>query len=595
VSNKNHSLIKSLIEGIKQPKRIAILFLTGFIYLLSFMHISNWLLKMTLDIAFWGLLTYSFKELCWRIEKDEYKKLVPIIVQFLAAIFIYTTSRQIKDSILNSTCGNESAAFAKVLILFIGIIYNFFYIKISKKIRMSGLIYVTVLPTLIYFIIFDRFLFEVPNIELSNSVCTAIKNFSVFGWKIIPSKMINLLKYWHISLYYIFAELFAVSGLAIFCWKIANSQFEKHQTKRIYPVLMLMSQFATLASGYVGSTSKIFSKYSMFIRFNTNILIILFVILVINNYYFFLSKDHPGNNIELKPKEKDGIKTEKKGFVESIKGHYIFFLVALLTVYYGLSAVFLEQFWKKNITEFALFQAKQKISTLAKITNASEALNIVKDFDKKATLATAISVLKSKITNNELLDNFKKIYYGDFFSKYMIGQAKFSFLFVIFGTNILIETMSWTSFASFTPISTILGCIFILGVPMFAKFTNINSVFGVHIYQFVAYIGGIFIALFKSLKYSSFDPTKEQYIVSLSQEDRIIVKNIEGYTGRIGKSGGGLILLLLFSIDSLGLHLLHGGIMAFLFVSVFLMSIVWYYSIIKIGHDYEEKHKHDTK
>ena len=267
---EKNSPLSNLIDALKKPTRI--LSLVASVGLISVHPIVLTIKKMEvssqikclifgLDVMGYALLVYSCKELCWRIKKEEYAVVLPVIFLYACSIFIYTSSRIAKNSMVIGVKDAEQTASIKLMVPLLSTAYHYFYTKIIKKIKLSSLIYITIIPLVLFMSIISLYcvgnLGILPSDAYLANLEILINKFWTFGYGIghFVSFMLRYVKdmitAWPQTLFYLFSEIFATFGLASYSIQILNSQVEKHQSKRVFPLLSLISQFPALTAAFI--------------------------------------------------------------------------------------------------------------------------------------------------------------------------------------------------------------------------------------------------------------------------------------------------------------------------------------------------------
>ena len=610
------SLIQKVFKELKNPTRIIILLLSLVFLKLSFIlgKTTSIILSSKLDfvseIVGWILLIFSFKSISWRVEKSEYRFLIPLIIHSAMVIFIYTSARVVKDSMSNTRMSNEVTMILKCLVFAASILYQYLYNKLSKYFKLSSLIIIGVIPVVSYLSFFCFFLNGNENVVMSAATeQRLIDTYPIFA-RIIP-----IIARWPTSLYYIFAEVFAVCGLQVFMWQINNSQIKKGSAKRILPAIILAMQFPTL---FAAKTEHYLSGFTSNVeasKLGAVFMIIATVILAINNFVFFRVKLNIGGHLgtlgedaQAKPQKKDD--AAPVGIWSHIKENSTFILLAMLTVFYGLSSSWLEQFWKKNITLSCNHQALETIQhaqeairggNIKMMDQIINTFNLSTVVDKFSAVSDYFGFTSKapQIVNADLLKKLSEKIYRNFFATYIMKQARYSLIFLIFGTSIITHYFSWTVLGSLTPAFCFLGTLLVLGLPIASKIPSLSK----YVDRFlgtsqpisysIMYIGSFVIACFKSLKYGSFDPSKEQFVLLYPQEKRVEIKHIEGYFGRIGKSFGSFFLAIIFGTKT-NIEFTSMPVMILLFVLVaFVVAPLWIISVRKLGQVVKKHHLQD--
>ncbi len=497
-------------------------------------------LTQVIEVFGWSLFVGVFSHFFWQIKDHEYKKFLPITIMGCIIIFIYTICRQAKDTMIYSVIPGETVVFAKILVVLFNIIYfSYYYIRLSKNAHYKNLLLIALLPILGYYVLFNYLLFENP--AFIPSVATVVSWKAAIVHKLpgfllpLMKHAINLVSQWPVVLYYILTEIFSVAVLSTVFWKLANRFVTSHERPRFYPAIMIASQIATFFSGmfttYACKGAK-GSSYMPIINKITILVCILCVILIATNWFFFghVVPDYEDHSAQNKPKSSGGI-------ISIIKENPKYLFIALLTVYYGFCSVFMEQFWKNT----------------------------------------------ARIAYPNPID------YGSFVGNYIIVQSRTALVFTIFISNFCMNYCSWLTFASITPLLTIVGS-GLLFSPLIIGNNLLSMITSYGPSLIVCTLGVYIIGLFKAVKYGSFDPSKEEYIAQQDLESRKDIKIVEGVTNRLGKAGGSVILALLFGLTSLTYQ--SKEVVILLFVSTAIMGILWLSTVISISKDVTPREEH---
>ncbi len=519
--------MSNLFKYFKSPVRF-VAFILAFVGLFFGIkqYFTSELANLCCELFGWGSLIFSFREVLLPIKKHELKKFIPLVLIFCSAIFIYTTCRQLKDTlVIGGAAGAVGAVYAKVLVLICSYLYQHFYVnRVSRKYHFSYFAYFFIIPLVIYYIVFNFFLLDNPAVIPSATTLNSIKN----NYPILKN-MCMILSEWPRIMYYVVSEVWSVAVVIVLCWQLANRYVKPEETGRFYPSLMIVTQFCVLLSGYLttylfGSCGK---NYKIAVNKVTLAVIIFTIIIFLSNIFFF-------NNVAEEP-EGDIKKKDKKpvNIISIIKKNPKYFMIAMITVYYGLCSIFLEQFWKDKV----------------KLVHNSESS------------------------------------FGSFTGSYYMIQSRLSIFLSIIGSNLLMRYTSWFVCASLAPILAIVGSFLMFGtslfgssIPILNKYNSITT---------VVVIGTGIIAIFKTLKYVSTDPSKEEYIAQQTPEDKREIKNLEGILGRIGKSGGAIGLALLFFIPNFNFR--HIGVIVGLMIASLLMGLLWIFIVYSISKDVKQR------
>jgi AAA family ATP:ADP antiporter len=513
------------IDTLKKPIRFILLVFSLLILGFSLFYssgIENKTVVLLTEVAGWSGIIGTFWEFFWNIRLEEYRKFAPFALMCSSIIFIYTICRQVKDTLLISAIGSEGSTMAKVFVMLFAFIYfKYYYSKLSRKVDYKQYLLVAALPILIYYFVFNFFLMD--NCLIVPSAETIVK------WKTsVPmlSRVFDLISIWPVTLYYILSEIFAAAVTSTVFWQLANRFCNSDERSRFYPALMIISQIASLITGVITKSlcSAKNSNYSVVVNKITIIVLILGVVLFITNWFLFKYGVSESDLQETKKKEKS-----EGGFSSLWKENPKYVLVAFLCVFYGFCSVFLEQFWKDKI----------RIMFIDKIS------------------------------------------YGRFMGSYIILQSRVALLVSMFISNLFMRYSSWFWFAALTPLLTVVGALILFSPFVFPAVGSIVP--GLEPIALVCYAGMWVIGFFKSFKYGSFDPSKEEYIAQQESFKREI-KNLEGSLNRVGKCGGSVIMAIIFSMMP-GLSYKSTSVAVGLGVATFVFGIAWLFSVLLISRD----------
>ncbi len=482
--------------------------------------------------------TFSrFRQVVLPIANWELRKFLPMALMIFITIFNFTLLRNAKDALFVTAPGSgaESITFLKLYgVLPMTILCSLFYVKLRKLASFEYSYYAIVGVFVSFFIVFVLFLY--PNHEylhMNLDTVLALKKayprfqhfFPIFG-------------VWTYSLFYVFAELWGTFCLSILFWQFANDNVGPNEAKRFYPLLILTSNIATVILGFVMKQFAKFDAYQI-ITYSNVALVVLAAVMV----YTFRWLTH---NVLIDPKytadisEKTKKSKVKMGFVDSIKqvskSPYVG-CIAILVLSYGILINVIEVTWKSQ-------------------------------------LRILFSDLKS---------------YYNFMSTYTLWTGIISMLLVFISKSI-IRTRGWLTCAIVTPIVVGVTGIVFFGYMLFQnQFSSVLFYLGgLSPLVFAVWFGGIGVLLSKSSKYSFFDPTKELAFIPLDYDLRMTGKAAaDGVGGRLGKSGGGFIQTVLYTLTA-GSQL---DIAPYLAVIVVTLSIVWVFAVKRLNKLYQTQLK----
>ena len=179
------------------------------------------------------------------IYKSELPQFIYLSVMMFLIIYVYTTVRDTKDTLVVSNCGAESIPFLKMYgVTPCALLFIVFYSKMSTVLSKQALFYTTLMPFFIFYTVFAFLMFPNKDVLHAGTFVTSIPGLQ---------NIFNLLKYWSFSLYFIVSELWASTGVPLFFWQIANDITTMSQAKRFYPLFAVTGNLAPIMSGKVMS------------------------------------------------------------------------------------------------------------------------------------------------------------------------------------------------------------------------------------------------------------------------------------------------------------------------------------------------------
>mmetsp|Transcript_25194 Transcript_25194/g.63606 ORF Transcript_25194/g.63606 Transcript_25194/m.63606 type:complete len:572 (+) Transcript_25194:167-1882(+) len=470
----------------------------------------------------------KLKDALFPIEGWEMAKFFSMSMMMFMIIYIYTTVRDTKDTLVVSTCGAESITFLKVYgVLPAATMFMVYYSWISSYFSKKALFYVTALPFMAFYAIFAWVLY--PNREL---IHPPLPKGVDERWQYV----LLLLSNWSYSLFYIASELWGSVGVSVLFWQLANEITPVWQAKRFYP---LFGQLANIAPICAGQTVAFFAKmaaegddaFAKSLQYTT-MLILAAGACLMGLYHHIGVLDERDVKEGRKGDDHAPVKKKKQkmSMAESFKflvqQRYLGYL-CVLVISYGLSINLTEVIWKRMV---------------------KQAYTNKKDY---------------------------QIFMGNYSS--LVGAA--TFVIIFFGSNI-VKHLGWTIGALTTPV--LMGG---LAAPFFFFVITNDVKSNRDVLQKAVFVGMWQNILSKAIKYALFDPTKEMAYIPLDHETKVKGKAaIDVLAARIGKSGGALVQQ--FIVMYFGNIIDGAGCVA----SVFFATIAaWIYGVLGLAKMFEEK------
>lgn len=488
----------------------------------------------------------TFRRLFWPIYDHELKKFLPMVLMMFCFLFNYTIMRDTKDTLIVTAAGAEAIPFLKFWgTLPMSILFVLIYAKLSNVLKPTTLFYSMITPFMIFFACFGFYIY--PNIE-AVSPTVAADALELYIKTDMPARMhdtliklVEVVRVWPYALFYILSELWGSMGISLLFWQFANQITRSAEAKRFYAGFGQLGNLALVASGLtIVHFSNIRNHVPEGVDAWGETLIWLMGAITICCVVIILTYRWMNQNVLTDPKlytsqEKAG--SGKKSKVKlSLSDSFMFLVrsrylgcIALLVLGYGVSINLIEVVWKAQLG--------------AQFPNEND--------------------------------------YNTFMGYFSMSTGLAMLFIVTLGGNI-IRKFGWLIAALSAPIM-----ILITGAIFFVCVMYKEELQGVLPYTplWIAIIAGATQnVLSKATKYSLFDPTKEMAYIPLDQESKVKGKAaIDVVGGRLGKSGGGIILQVV---------LMFGPIADNLPVLLFFVAIIvgaWITSVFSLSKRYHEK------
>ncbi|CAM9274329.1 unnamed protein product [Scytosiphon promiscuus] len=478
-----------------------------------------------------GLITRVFA-----IEKHELKKFLSMSIMMFSIIYVFTMTRDTKDTLVVSNCGAEAIAFLKVYaVLPAAALFMIGYNWLSNHVGSRALFHLTITPFFIFYAVFAFVMYPMRGI-LHHSEGALGKGEHMF------SHMINIGRFWMFSLYYVVSELYGSAGVPLLFWTCANEVTPMSQAKRFYPLFAILGNLGPIASGqtvaYVSRNRPAGMDSEMAFERTLKILTSLILgaggsIVVLYEIILSISKREAEANDALKsPAERRRKQKklalekskQKMGMLDSFrflsKSKYLGY-IGLIVVSYGLSMEFTEIVWKA-IVKLAY---PEKGDYMAFMGNYSTIVGI---------------------TTTMML---------------LLGKE-------------VIKYLGWEVGALATPVMMAVLAIPFFGYIIFGDIQQSRKAL-----MLAVWVGMVQNVLSKATKYALFDPTKEMAYIPLDKESKVKGKAaIDVLGARLGKSGGALAQQGLVVIC--GSILTGAPVLATLFG---LVSAMWITSVVSLA------------
>lgn len=450
----------------------------------------------------------KWRSFLWPIHGYELKKLIPMLVLFFLILFNYTVLRDTKDTLIVTASASGAAAIPSLKlfgVLPFAVLFMLIYSKLSNKLSKPALFYSTVSPFILFFGVFAALIY--PNRELLHpeAFCDmlAVRLPEGFGG------LIDIIRNWTFSLFYIMSELWGSVALSLLFWGFANDITRVSESKRFYSLFGMGANVSLIFAGWtIVKLSSLRDKVAPGVdawQVSLNLLMGVVVLsgLLILATYWWINKYVLTDARFYDPNERKAMKKEKPKM--SLKESFMYLLrskyvgcIAVLVIAYGISINLVEVTWKSQLklqypspSEYSAFMGKFSATTgvVTIFMMLFVGGNVVRRLGWRfGAMITPVVLLVS----------------GGLFFSFIIFRSGWSGIVGMMGTTPLMMAV------------------------LFGMFQNIAS---------------------KSAKYSLFDPTKEMAYIPLDQESKVKGKAAIDVVGaRLGKSGGALVQFALIAI-----------------------------------------------
>ena len=484
----------------------------------------------------------------WPIHGYELKKFLPLFIMLFLVTFNYSFLRSSKDVLMISKCGIKALAFLKLYVVLPGaIFYTIYYSYLLNTVSRDKVFYWAIAPFLIFFSLFGILLYPYASFFEPSFLLSSLENYFTNPNVHV---LLNMIKNWPITLYYLMAELWGGAALSLLFWGFTNSITSLKQSKRFYALLSIGANIGLALSGPYMNWLKTISNHNYDLMVFGLVKSFLISTLCILGIYYWMQcyvVSDP-NLVEMQSQPAILKKKEKKSLKESIiilfsSKHLIY--ISILVIAYGLTINLVEFIWKHQVvTYFNLTSINQTVS---------------------------LSQMQLFFSNTQTVTGLLSI----FLTLFISGQVERSF--------------GWTIAALITPISILILSLVFFGISLAYQWNISLSFLTTHAHPLyiVIVIGAIQNGLAKAAKYAIFDPTKEQSYFPLDDFGRTQGKVAVDVVGaRLGKAGSSVILQIMM--------LLTGSIASYIPVIglfIILVVLIWIYAVFCLGKkisDYEK-------
>ncbi len=468
-----------------------------------------------------------------------------MLFMFFFISFNYSVVRNIKDALIVTAPGSgaETIPYLKVWgVIPAAIIFMLIYAKLSNILSKQNLFYISVIPFIILFLLFDLVLYPMQNVLHPHVWATALQEQSPEGLYYL----IAIVRNWSFSLFYILAELWGSVVLSLLFWGFANDTTKVEESKRFYALFGIGANLALevsgLATGYFAKVPENLAAGVDPMQYTLNGLIGTFTVcgFLIILIYRWINKNVLTDKRFYDPALVKQEKAKPKmSMLQSFKflthSKYMLY-IAILVVAYGISINLIEVTWKSQVR------------------------------------------LQYPSMNE----------YLQFMGVYNRCVAWTTIFMMLFVTGNVLRVFGWRTAALITPVVLLVtGVIFFTLVIFMDNAQSMLEAFAITPLYAAVVVGMIQNVMSKSSKYALFDPTKEMTYIPLDPESKVKGKAAIDVVGsRLGKAGGSILQQGLFFIGPLAV------ITPYIAGILFIIITIWIVAAYKLGHEFAVKTKH---
>ncbi len=484
---------------------------------------------------------HPLRDIFWPVYGEENRKFLPIALINTLILSNYTIVRSIKDASIITVSGVETITFIKFwLVVPASFLFFLFYTKAVNVVNKDRLFYGIVLAFLAFFVFFAWVLY--PSREFLHPTASADWLRSVMPAADWADSVVDMYRYWILSLFYVVAELWSSVMLSFLFWQFANSVTSVLEAKRFYTHFYLLAHMSVFFAG-------------MFVHTVTS-----------------------------QPLPEDG--SDPWGaLIQVLLAIVSMNCVVILATYWGMQRFI---FQKKEIVESARAaltgQAKPKMSLTKSIRFilSSRYLALIAvlvlSYGVSTNLVEILWKSQLKLRYSDPMD------YASFMGMLYMIVGLGTCVVILIGGSVL-RKLGWKKAALTTPV--VLGgggLLFCLAVIFSGYIEQVSEVIGITPLLLIVILGTVQYVLGKSTKYALFDPTKEMTYIPLDEESKTKGKAaIDVFGTRFGKSFGGFIQQILFiCVGPVGV------IAPYSFCILAVVTGVWIWAVVRLHKRFVE-------
>ena len=299
------------------------------------------------------------REVIWPIYGEEHKGFLPMAIINTLILVNYTIVRSIKDATIITVSGVETITFIKFwLVVPTSFLFFLFYAKVVNIFTRNQLFYGIVLGFLAFFVVFAWGLYPYRHILHPTTSADWVRDMMPQAqW---ASYIVDIYRYWTLSLFYVVAEMWSSVMLSFIFWQLANSVTAVKDAKRFYTHFYLLAHLSVFVAGLTvrsitsQSSSSGGDSWQMLLQnlmaiVCVNCVVIVIIYWILHRFVFDGKRHVPGFSQvdhhlpEDKPKMSGW---ESIGFL--VRSPYLA-LISALVLCYGISTNLVEILWKNQL------------------------------------------------------------------------------------------------------------------------------------------------------------------------------------------------------------------------------------------------------
>lgn len=483
----------------------------------------------------------SWIQKLWPVNRQELKKVVPLLILKFLASMVYATVTCMKDTLVVTAdhSGAEVIPVLKGWLVFpLSLLCAIAYSKLSNHFKRCTLFYSII--TLFLLIIFLYGFVLYPNAEALTPHQSSNWLLARFGEQY--THWIAVYRNWIHSLFFITAELWAQVVIFILYWGFANHICRMKEAKRTYTLFIAAGDLGTVVSAPL--------------------------------LLFYLQK-FAGQDFT--------------PTLQTLIGYVLVCGLGMLVIYWWMNRFVLtdKRYYDPSIM-------KQSVDQKTKLTLGKSIKHIL---SSKYLLSIAVLVMGCAFAINIVevtwKAHLKQLYpsavdYQAFYAKITFIVGIVALLTVLFLGGNFLRRFGWRFSAQITPVMVgLTGGIFFVLSYFHEHLGPFAAIFGSTPLLLVVMFGAFQNIVSKVVKYSFFDSTKEMAYIPLDQESKVKGKAAIDMVGsRLGKSSSSWIqatLMLLMGTSSVIL------ITPYLLPVVIGVTLYWSYSVRYLSNELEKK------